>query len=40
MEPITTGMQGAAVEDVQSRLLQLGYTIAAAEVTDKYFGHH
>ena len=38
MEPITTGMQGAAVEDVQSRLLQLGYTIDAAEVTDKYFG--
>jgi len=31
-------MQGAAVEDVQSRLLQLGYTIDAAEVTDKYFG--
>ena len=38
MEPSTTGMQGAAVEDVQSRLLQLGYTIDAAEVPDKYFG--
>ena len=38
MEPITTGMQGAAVEDVQSRLLQLGYTIDATEVTDKRFG--
>ena len=35
MEPITTGMQGAAVEDVQSRLLQLGYTIDDAEVADK-----
>ena len=35
MEPITTGMQGAAVEDVQSRLLQLGYTIDADEVADK-----
>ena len=38
MEPITTGMQGAAVEDVQSRLLQLGYTIDGAEVVDKRFG--
>ena len=38
MEPITTGMQGAAVEDVQSRLLQLGYTINATEVADKHFG--
>ena len=38
MEPITTGMQGAAVEDVQSRLLQLGYTIDADEVADKRFG--
>ena len=38
MEPITTGMQGAAVEDVQSRLLQLGYTIDDAEVVDKRFG--
>ena len=38
MEPITTGMQGAAVEDVQSRLLQLGYTIDATEVADKHFG--
>ena len=38
MEPITTGMQGAAVEDVQSRLLQLGYTIDDAEVADKRFG--
>ena len=37
MEPITTGMQGAAVEDVQSRLLQLGYTIDADEVADKRF---
>ena len=34
MEPITTGMQGAAVEDVQSRLLQLGYTIDDAEVAE------
>ena len=38
MEPITTGMQGAAVEDVQSRLLQLGYTIDDTEVADKRFG--
>ena len=38
MEPIITGMQGAAVEDVQSRLLQLGYTIDADEVADKRFG--
>lgn len=38
MEPITTGMRGAAVEDVQSRLLQLGYTIDADEVADKRFG--
>ena len=38
MEPITTGMQGAAVEDVQSRLLQLGYTIDDTEVSDKRFG--
>ena len=38
MEPITSGMQGAAVEDVQSRLLQLGYTIDADEIADKRFG--
>ena len=38
MDPITTGMQGADVEDVQSRLLQLGYTIDADEVADKRFG--
>ena len=29
MEPITTGMQGAAVEDVQSRLSSLGFDIDA-----------
>lgn len=38
MEPITSGMQGAAVEDVQSRLLQLGYPIDAEEITCKRFG--
>lgn len=32
------GHAGAAVEDVQSRLLQLGYTIDDAEVSDKRFG--
>ena len=38
MEPIRSGMQGAAVEDVQSRLLQLGYHIDADELTCKRFG--
>lgn len=38
MEPIKQGMQGPAVEDVQSRLTSLGYTIDAAETTAKDFG--
>ena len=38
MEPIISGMQGAAVEDVQTRLVQLGYSIAEEELTTKRFG--
>lgn len=38
MEPITQGMQGPAVEDVQTRLTSLGYTIDPAETTAKEFG--
>lgn len=38
MEPIVQGMKGAAVEDVQTRLTQLGYTIAEAELAAKEFG--
>ncbi len=35
MEPISQGMQGPAVEDVQTRLSSLGYMIDAAEMTAK-----
>ena len=38
MDPITSGMQGAAVEDVQSRLVQLDYAIAQDELDSKTFG--
>lgn len=38
MEPIKKGMQGAAVEDVQTRLTSLGFTIDEPERTDKRFG--
>lgn len=38
MDPIAQGMQGAAVEDVQTRLVQLGYPIAENELSDKSFG--
>ena len=38
MEPITRGMTGPAVEDVQSRLAGLGYAIAADEVAAGSFG--
>ena len=38
MEPITRGMQGPAVEDVQSRLLGLAYEIDADEVEGKVYG--
>ena len=38
MEPIKKGMQGAAVEDVQTRLTSLGFTIDELELSDKRFG--
>lgn len=38
MEPIKEGMQGAAVEDVQTRLVGLGFSIDAAERDAKLFG--
>ena len=38
MEPIQKGMQGPAVEDVQTRLASLGFTIDEPECSDKYFG--
>ena len=38
MEPITKGMQGPAVEDVQTRLASLGYAIDASELSDAVFG--
>lgn len=38
MEPISQGMQGPAVEDVQTRLVSLGYTIDEAETSAKEFG--
>lgn len=38
MEPITRGMQGPAVEDVQGRLLGLGLKIDATEVEATVFG--
>lgn len=38
LKPITAGQQGPAVEDVQSRLLKLGYIIAADELEASLFG--
>lgn len=38
MEPITSGMQGPAVEDVQARLIGLGYSIDTTELDAKQFG--
>lgn len=38
MEPIKQGMRGPAVEDVQTRLTSLGYTIDAGETAAKDFG--
>lgn len=38
MESIKQGMQGPAVEDVQTRLVSLGYTIDDAEARAKEFG--
>lgn len=38
MEAITSGMQGPAVEDVQTRLTHLGYTIDGQELADQLFG--
>ena len=38
MEPIKKGMQGAAVEDVQTRLTSLGFAIEESELTEKRFG--
>ena len=38
MESIKQGMQGPAVEDVQTRLISLGYTIDDAEARAKEFG--
>ena len=38
MESITPGMQGPAVEDVQTRLASLGYTIDTAETSAQEYG--
>lgn len=38
MEAITSGMQGPAVEDVQTRLTRLGYVIDAGELSAQQFG--
>lgn len=38
MESIKQGMQGPAVEDVQTRLVSLGYTIDEAETSTKAYG--
>lgn len=38
MDPVHEGMSGAAVEDIQERLEQLGYSIDAQERQDKTFG--
>ena len=38
MEPIQTGMSGAAVEDIQDRLASLGYTIDQEERSEGLFG--
>ena len=38
MDPITQGMQGPAVEDIQTRLVALGHTIEADECASKLYG--
>ena len=38
MEPITQGMTGAAVEDIQERLCSIGYNIDEAERERQEFG--
>ncbi len=38
MEPIVEGMRGAAVEDVQTRLVQLGHEIDTDELEQQSFG--
>ena len=38
MEPIKRGMQGAAVEDVQTRLQKLGYELDQGELDKKEYG--
>lgn len=38
MEPITEGTQGVAVEDIQDRLMALGYEIDEAEHKEQRFG--
>lgn len=38
MDPIHEGATGVAVEDIQERLVSLGYTIAEAEKAEKLFG--
>ena len=38
MDPITPGSTGAAVEDIQERLVKLGYTIEEDERQGHTFG--
>ena len=38
MDPITPGSTGAAVEDIQERLVKLGYTIEDDERQSHTFG--
>ena len=38
LDPITKGMQGPAVEDIQTRLIGLGYTIDEQEYAQKLYG--
>ena len=38
MDPIREGARGAAVEDIQGRLAELGYVAADDERSEKYFG--
>ena len=38
LDPITQGMQGPAVEDIQTRLVALGYTIEDSESAAKLYG--
>ncbi len=38
MDPITQGMQGPAVEDIQTRLVTLGYSIDQEECASKSYG--